>query len=1059
MTRTRWFPVAGFAVAYFAAAEIGRVFAVTPGDFATMWPASGLYLAALLVTPVAAWPRVLAAAAVAGLAADVLHGQSVVVSIGLWIGDTLKAALGAWVLRRMFPAPFTLGRLKNTIAFVCVCAVISALGGVISGVLTARTAIGASLPVRWWMWWTADLIGMMVFAPLVLAFRGGPAPRVKGLSPWRILEATLYVAGTVAVAVAVFGFLLPHRPVKFLLYPFFLWGVLRFGVRGASSGLALVSVIAAFISFGRAPFAPSGLPLLDDVLLNQLFIVITALSFLSLAAVMHERDDSTRQLRDVIETIPTFAWTALPDGSIDFRTRQWLDYTGRTAAETARAPWHALVHPDDITSHVAARDAAIASGRPFEHEIRYRRADGQYHWFLLRAVPLRDERGAIVKWYGVGTDIDDRKRAESLLAGEKQVLEMVARGDSLVQILDRLCRLVEEQAPDALASILLLEGDRLRHGAAPSLPKAYTDAIDGAVIAASAGSCGTAAYHGRQVIVEDIATDPLWTAYRDLALPHSLRACWSTPVFRSGGKVIATFAMYYREPRRPSADDQAVIEQITHLAGVAIQRKLDEEKLRESAELLSLAHDAVIVRDLDSRITFWNPGAEKTYGWTAEEAVGRFSHELLQTRFPVSRDATNAALVERGEWEGELTHVTREGTTIVVASRQSLRRDERGARAAILEINRDVTERRQAEYLIRQVFDRSPDRVVIIGRDYRYRRVNPVFARLFGMAAEKIVGMTIAEVWDDDYFEHVKPRLDRCFAGEQVAFEEWFTTKIGRYYLSVTYSPLRLGTDRVEAALVIGRELTEHMLAAESLQKARSELAHVARVTTQGELAASIAHEVNQPLAAIAADAYAARNWLDAERPNLERVREALDGVIEDAHRAGNVIQRIRQLATKGAPDKAPLDLNDVVRDVIVLVRGEARHHQASLTLDLAPALPPVLGDRIQLQQVVLNLVVNAIEAMAMVEDRPRALVIRSEAHDGDHVRVAVQDAGPGIDASTADQLFSAFFTTKPGGMGMGLSISRSIVETHGGRLWVTPNAPHGATFHVALPVEPNGTA
>ncbi len=165
------------------------------------------------------------------------------------------------------------------------------------------------------------------------------------------------------------------------------------------------------------------------------------------------------------------------------------------------------------------------------------------------------------------------------------------------------------------------------------------------------------------------------------------------------------------------------------------------------------------------------------------------------------------------------------------------------------------------------------------------------------------------------------------------------------------------------------------------------------------------------------------------------------------------MIQRIRQLATKGAPEKAPLDLNDVVRDVLVLVRGEVQHHQASLTLDLAPVLPPVLGDRIQLQQVILNLVVNAIEAMAALEDRPRVLVIRSEAHDGDHVRIAVQDAGPGIDASAADHLFSAFFTTKPGGMWMGLSISRSIVEAHGCRLWAAPNDGRGATFHFSLPI------
>src|SRR5205085_4352588 len=164
-----------------------------------------------------------------------------------------------------------------------------------------------------------------------------------------------------------------------------------------------------------------------------------------------------------------------------------------------------------------------------------------------------------------GIDMEDRKRTESLLAVEKRILEMVAKGDSLAEILDSLCRLVEDQASGALASILLLDGDRLRHGGAASLSKAYIDAIDGAVVGASAGSCGTAAYRGAPVIVEDIATDPLWVDYRDLALRHSLRACWSTPVFSSRGKVIATFAIYYREPRRPTPPDQENIDQITHL--------------------------------------------------------------------------------------------------------------------------------------------------------------------------------------------------------------------------------------------------------------------------------------------------------------------------------------------------------------------------------------------------------------------------------------------------------------------------------------------------------------
>jgi PAS domain S-box-containing protein len=247
-------------------------------------------------------------------------------------------------------------------------------------------------------------------------------------------------------------------------------------------------------------------------------------------------------------------------------------------------------------------------------------------------------------------------------------------------------------------------------------------------------------------------------------------------------------------------------------------------------------------------------------------------------------------------------------------------------------------------------------------------------------------------------------------------------------------------------------DVTERKRADEALHQTQAELAHVSRVTTLGELVASIAHETNQPLAAIVADASASLNRLMAATPDLEQVRDALGAIVEDAHRAGDVIHRIRQLATKTEPCRAPLDLNDVIRGVFPLILAEVRHHQVSLRVDLAAALPSVLGDRVQLQQVIINLVINGVEALAPITDRPRELVIRSCVHTDDEVLVAVEDAGVGIDVSKADRLFDAFFTTKPSGMGMGLSISRSIIEGHGGRLGATPNPTHGTTFHFTLP-------
>ncbi len=375
---------------------------------------------------------------------------------------------------------------------------------------------------------------------------------------------------------------------------------------------------------------------------------------------------------------------------------------------------------------------------------------------------------------------------------------------------------------------------------------------------------------------------------------------------------------------------------------------------------------------------------------------------------------------------------------------------------SVLERVMDITERKRAEYVTGQMFESSPDTIAIVGRDYRYRRVNPVHERVWGLPRETIVGMHLGEVVSMEFFEQrAKPKLDRCFAGEDVAGGGWIRAQSGARYMVTTFSPLRPDSERVEAALVIGRDITDYVEAEEALQEAQAELAHVTRVTTLGELAASIAHEVNQPLAAIVADADASLNWLAAPRPDLERVREALEAIAMDGHRAAEVIQRIRQLATKSAPRKDPVNVNDVVHDVLPLARAELRHHDVSLVLQLTPVLPAVLGDRVQLQQVSLNLVMNAIQAMASVTGRPRELTIRSETHDRDRVRLTVQDTGVGIAAKHLDELFSAFFTTKPGGMGMGLTISRSIVEAHGGQLWTTPNEPHGAIFHFSLPVGP----
>ena len=417
---------------------------------------------------------------------------------------------------------------------------------------------------------------------------------------------------------------------------------------------------------------------------------------------------SEKRLRDLIETIPAMAFVARPDGSSEFVSRPWIEYSGLSAEQTAGAGWAITLHPDDLEQHVAKWRVSCTTGQPFENEARHRDAHGNYRWLLARAVPLRDEYGNVLKWYGALTDIEDRKRAEALLAGEKRILEMVAKGDSLTEILDALCRLAEQQATGVLASILLVEGDRLRHGSAPSLPKAYTEAIDGLTIGLTAGSCGTAACRGKQVIVENIATDPLWADYRSAALAHSLRACWSTPVFSSEGNVIATFAMYYREPRSPTVRDQQIIEQITHLAGIAIERKLTQEKLSQSernlAEAQRLTHTGSFVWDIKTkqalylsdewyRIYEFEPDKNE-HVW--DERLKRIYPEDV----PEWQAAVDRAIGEKSDYELEYRLILPNGTTKYVHLVGHPILNSSGDVVQFMGSVTDITERKHAEALI-----------------------------------------------------------------------------------------------------------------------------------------------------------------------------------------------------------------------------------------------------------------------------------------------------------------------------------------------------------------------
>ena len=253
-------------------------------------------------------------------------------------------------------------------------------------------------------------------------------------------------------------------------------------------------------------------------------------------------------------------------------------------------------------------------------------------------------------------------------------------------------------------------------------------------------------------------------------------------------------------------------------------------------------------------------------------------------------------------------------------------------------------------------------------------------------------------------------------------------------------------------------EMAERKRAEDAYYEAQGELARMTRMSAMGALAASISHEVNQPLAAVVTNADACMMWLSSEPPNLEEARAAVECIAQQGTRASDVVRHIRAMFTKTAPERATVQINDLIREVGALIEGAALRNQVQVEIELDAELPVTMGDRVQLQQVIVNLMLNGIEAMSEVDDRPRRLVVRSQAQDSDELLVAVRDSGVGIDPKNEKRIFDAFFTTKDQGMGMGLSISSSIIEAHGGRLWANSNSDYGATLQFTLPAEGQST-
>jgi PAS domain S-box-containing protein len=587
-----------------------------------------------------------------------------------------------------------------------------------------------------------------------------------------------------------------------------------------------------------------------------------------------------------------------------------------------------------------------------------RKEDSEFDWRIILpggrikhlhsiSHPVMDESGQIIEIVGTLMDVTERKRAEALRNGESRILEMIARDAPLEEILERLVRVVEAQFAGMFCSVLLLDNDEqhVRHGAAPSLPKSFVAAIDGLTIGPQEGSCGTAMYRKEAVVVTDILQDPLWHQYRILAESHGLRSCWSTPILAHSGKVLGSFAMYDSEPRSPGPAEARALEMATHLAGIAIERKLTHERLQRSeaylAEAQRLSHTGSWAFNARGPV-YWSE--ENFRIWGLDPQQGLPDREIvLQRVHPEDRDKVLEhvlkAVRDKQDYAAEFRIVLPDGTIKYIQG------------------------------LGHPVFSSTGDLLEVVGTQF-------------------------------DVTERKRAEQER-----------------------------------------------------ERLRQLQTDLAHINRVTTMGELTASLAHEIKQPMTAALTDARTCLRWLRRDEPDVCEAREAASRLVTDVSRAAEIISRISLLFKKVASQRELVDVNELIREMIVLLRNEAARYSISIRSDLADDLPKVIADRVQLQQVFMNLMLNGIEAMKDIATGSE-LTVSSHRDEAAQVLISVADAGVGLPPEIAENIFDAFYTTGPQGTGMGLSISRSIVESHGGRLWATPNSAHGAIFLFTLPSE-----
>ena len=757
--------------------------------------------------------------------------------------------------------------------------------------------------------------------------------------------------------------------------------------------------------------------------------------------------ESEYKLRQIIDTIPSHLWSADPDGEPTQLSQRMLDYSGMRFEEFKHRGWEAYVHPDDFPETAQAFYHAIQTGTPYQGVMRLRQADGEFRWHDARCEPLRDRQGRIVQWYGLSVEIDEAKKAENRLRRSEAYLAEAERlnhsGGWAVNRKGERKIVYWSEESYRIFGFDALQGmptrDRVWQQIHPDDRSRLREEADAAL------------REKRDYVA----------AFRILLPDGTIKYLESNArhLFSAGGELLEVIGTFVDVTERRRAE-QTLRESEARLA----------ETQRELQQMIDTIPILVVCYSTDARRDFVNAAWKQYTGLSDEAALGTdWSIVAHPDDFAAGEKMWRDTLAKGEPVHTEVRFRRADGQYRWFAVDRVALRDDSGKVIKWYGTAYDIEERKRAEQALREseakfrdFAETASDWFCEMGPDYKFTLLSE---NAFGSGAADRIGTAC---WDHALDLETEPEKWRLLQ-ETVFARKPFRDFVYRgmssdgsaMYVRASAKPLfdpsgefrgyRGTCTDVTALRTIEAEARNNE---RRYREAQLELAHANRVATTGQLTASITHEVNQPLTAAVTYALAARRWLGAEPPNFRETDDALALVVKEGKRAGEVVGRIRALIKKAPPRKDTVAINDAIIEVIALTRTEATHNSVSVRMQLAEDLPPVLGDRVQLQQVLLNLILNAIEAMRETGEAERELLI-STRHEPDGVSVEVRDSGPGFAPAALERVFEAFYTTKSGGLGLGLSICRSIIEAHDGRLWARPNAPRGAIFGFIAPAHP----